>query len=78
MYDDFFFDKKYPILLNTCFMNKINIFKLSMVSSSSGGPTKTVLSLSKCLNNKVNLEIISNEIFKQMNYLKRFKNLKIK
>ena len=61
-------------------MNKINIYQtINNLSSSSGGPTKTVLSLSKCLNNKVNLQLISNEISQtNESYLQRFKNLKIK
>ena len=61
-------------------MNKINIFQtINNLSSSSGGPTKTVLSLSKCLNNKVNLQIISNEIIQtNESYLKKFENLRIK
>tara|TARA_B100000886_G_scaffold219394_2_gene152351 strand:+ start:26506 stop:27693 length:1188 start_codon:yes stop_codon:yes gene_type:complete len=61
-------------------MNKINIFQtINNLSSSSGGPTKTVLSLSECLNNKVNLQIISNEIIQtNESYLKKFENLRIK
>ena len=61
-------------------MDKINIYQtINNLSSSSGGPTKTVLPLSNCLNNKVNLQLISNE-FIQTNesYLKRFQNLQIK
>ena len=61
-------------------MNKINIYQtINNLSSSSGGPTKTVLSLSECLNNKVNLQIISNEIIQtNESYLKKFENLRIK
>ena len=60
-------------------MNKINIFQtINNLSSSSGGPTKTVLSLSKCLNNKVNLQLIYNEISQtNESYLQRFKNTPI-
>lgn len=61
-------------------MTKINLIQsVNDLSNSSGGPTKTVLSLSKYLNEKTNLKLISNKIsISNSSYLKDFNQINIK
>jgi len=61
-------------------MKKLNIIQtINNLSNSSGGPTKTVLSLSKYLNEQTNLKLVSNKIqFSNSSYLKNFNQIDIK
>ena len=61
-------------------MNKITLVQtVNDLSNSSGGPTKTVLSLSKSLNDKTNLKLISNKTnISNSSYLNNFNQIKIK